>query len=65
MDITLKMRFEINIHTQILNTICSQYKGISESVLIIQNVSIPGTKDDSNFIKIKLKTKLNYVAWAR
>jgi hypothetical protein len=29
----MKMRFAITIHTHILNTICSQYKGISKSVL--------------------------------
>jgi hypothetical protein len=37
----------INMHTQILNTICSQCKGFSESVLIIQNIRLPGKRDDS------------------
>jgi hypothetical protein len=32
--------FTINMHTQILNTVCSQYKGISKSVLILQNVHL-------------------------
>jgi hypothetical protein len=38
----------------ILNTICSQYKGISKSVLIIQEFRLPGKRDDSNFTEIRL-----------
>jgi hypothetical protein len=34
----MKMKFSINMHIQILNAICSQYKRIYKPVLIIQNV---------------------------
>jgi hypothetical protein len=37
---------------QIHNTIGSQYKGISKSVLIIQNIRLPA--DKSNFTEIRL-----------
>jgi hypothetical protein len=53
-NMTKKMKFAINMRTQILNKICSQYKGISESVLIIQNVRFPGKRDDSDFTEIRL-----------
>jgi hypothetical protein len=46
MDMTMKMKFAINMHTQLFNIICSQYKGISKSVLIFQNVHLPGKTDD-------------------
>jgi hypothetical protein len=49
-----KMKFAINMQTQILNRICSQYKGISKPVLIIQNVRLPGKRDDTNFTEIRL-----------
>jgi hypothetical protein len=39
----------------ILNTICSQYKGLSESVLVIQNVRLPGKRNGSNFMEIRLQ----------
>jgi hypothetical protein len=45
-DMTMRMKFAINMHTQILNAVFSQYKGISESVLIMQNVRLPGKRDD-------------------
>jgi hypothetical protein len=51
---TMKMKFAIIFHTQICNTICLQYKGISESVLLIQNVRLPDERDDSNFTEIRL-----------
>jgi hypothetical protein len=51
-DMTMKMKFAINMHSQILNTISSQCKKISESVLIIQNLLLPGKKDDFNFSEI-------------
>jgi hypothetical protein len=33
---TIKMKFALNMHTQIFNTVCSQYNRISKSVLISQ-----------------------------
>jgi hypothetical protein len=48
------MKFAINMHTQILNKISSKYKGISESVLIIQNILLPGKRDDFDFTELKL-----------
>jgi hypothetical protein len=36
-------------NTQTLNTICSRYKDISQSVLITQKVRLPGKRDDTNF----------------
>jgi hypothetical protein len=53
-DMTMKMKFAIDMHTQILNTICSQCKRISKSVLIIQNVHFPGKRNDSNFTENRL-----------
>jgi hypothetical protein len=41
---TMKIKFATNLHTQILNTIYLQYKGISKSVLIIQNVRFSAIK---------------------
>jgi hypothetical protein len=51
---TIKTKSAISMLTQILNTICLQYKGVSESILTIQNVRLPGKGDDSNFIEIRL-----------
>jgi hypothetical protein len=51
---TMKMKFAIIMHTQILNTICSQYERIFKSVLIIQNVCFSGKRIDSNFTEIRL-----------
>jgi hypothetical protein len=53
-DMTIKMKFPMNMHTQILIKMCSQYKGNFESVVIIQNFCFPGTRDDSNFTEIRL-----------
>jgi hypothetical protein len=50
----MKMKFTINMHAQILNTICSQYEGMSKSVLIIQYVCLQGKRDDSDFTGIRL-----------
>jgi hypothetical protein len=46
---TVKRKFAVSMHTHILNKICSQYKGIYESVRIIQNVRLPGERDDCLF----------------
>jgi hypothetical protein len=51
---TMEMTFAISMLTQILNTVCSQFKGISESVLTIQNVCLLGKRVDSNFTEIRL-----------
>jgi hypothetical protein len=51
---TKKMKLGINMQTQSLDTTCPQYKGISESVLVIQNVCLLGKRVDSNFTKIRL-----------
>jgi hypothetical protein len=50
----MKMKLAVNMHTQTLITICLQFKRISESVPIIQNVRLPGERDDSNFTEIRL-----------
>jgi hypothetical protein len=51
----MKMKFAINVHTQILNTAYSQYKRISNSVLIIQDVRFCGKRNYSNFTKVRLR----------
>jgi hypothetical protein len=53
-DMMMKMKFALNMHTQILKKIRSQYKGVYKSVLIIQDVRLPGNRDDSNFTEIRL-----------
>jgi hypothetical protein len=53
-DMTMKTKFAISIHAQVLNTIYSQYKRMSESVVITQNVRLPGKRDFSNFTEIRL-----------
>jgi hypothetical protein len=45
-DMTTKMKFAVNMHTQILNTICSQCEGISKFVLMIPNVHLSAKRDD-------------------
>jgi hypothetical protein len=54
LDITMKMKFAIDMNTQILNKICSRYEGISESVLIIQNVHLPGIRGYTDYTEIRL-----------
>jgi hypothetical protein len=49
---TMKIKFAINMYTQILNTISSQYNRVSKSVLIIQNVRFSGKRNYSNFAGI-------------
>jgi hypothetical protein len=46
---TVKMKLAVNMHTQILNTICSQYEEISKPVPIIYNVLLPGKRDGTIF----------------
>jgi hypothetical protein len=50
----MEMKFTINIYTKILNTICSQYKRISKSVLIVKHVRFSGKRNNSNFTKVRL-----------
>jgi hypothetical protein len=45
---------KMDMHIQILNTMCSQYARISESVLIAQNVRLPGKRAEFNFTEIRL-----------
>jgi hypothetical protein len=42
----MKMKFALNMHTQILDKICSQYKGVSETVLIIKYFCPSRKRDD-------------------
>jgi hypothetical protein len=53
-DMAMKTKFAIDMQAQILNTIYSQYKGISESLLLIQNVHLSGKRDFSNFTEMGL-----------
>jgi hypothetical protein len=66
-DIMMKVNFSISMHTQILNTICLQYKRIHKSVLIAQSVHFPGKISNYNFSKIRLhetfRTPLNWLNW--
>jgi hypothetical protein len=50
---TTKINFAISRYTQILKKICSQYKRISKSVLIIQKVFFL-VKYNFNFTEIRL-----------
>jgi hypothetical protein len=49
----MKMKFTTNMYTQILNTISSEYKRISEPVLIFQSIRFSGKINNSNFIKLR------------
>jgi hypothetical protein len=42
----MKMKFTINIYTEITNTISSQYKIISKSVLAVWDVSFPSQRNN-------------------
>jgi hypothetical protein len=48
------MKFEVNMHTQILNVMCSLYEEILRVSTDVHNVHFPGKRDDSNFAGILL-----------
>jgi hypothetical protein len=53
-NMMIKMKFTINIYTQIRNKVCSLYKRFYKCVLIVKNVHFPGKGNNSNFIKVRL-----------
>jgi hypothetical protein len=53
-NIMIKMKFTVNMHTQVLNAIISHNKNIFKSILITEHVRFPGKTNNSNFTKVKL-----------
>jgi hypothetical protein len=50
----LKVKFKINIYSQILNGVCTKYDRISKFVLIAQGSNFPRKENNSNFAKVGL-----------